>query len=211
MVFLANGHQIGSLALITLFPVILVYSLVFPFLGILVPVLFLGLCFHLFFYRDPEREIKFEDLMVYSPANGKVFEVDPNKNVVRIRMTLLDVHVTRMPVSGRIKEIRRQKGKYWPFLLNLYRGTVENTRQHITLETKHGEIELIQIAGMIARKIECYHEEETFLEQGERLGIIHYGSEVDLFLPSNKYEIIVQKGIKTVAGMTPIAKYSNKT
>ena len=206
MAIIANGHQIGSLALVTLFPVILVYSLVFPFLAILLPFILLGLTFHLFFYRDPERKTEFNDFLVYAPADGRIFEADPVNNVVRIRMSLLNVHVTRMPISGTIMDIKKTKGKNWPFFLGLYRGTIENSRQEITIVSSSGEFKLHQIAGMIAQKCECYHETNTPLNQGERLGIIHYGSEVDLFFPDKKFEIIAKKNMKTTAGITPIAK-----
>ena len=121
-------------------------------------------------------------------------------------MSLLDVHVTRMPISGVITNITEQSGKHWPFFSFLYLGTKENQRQNIEIKSINGKIRLSQIAGMVARKCSVFHLVGTQLEQGQRLGIIHYGSEVDLYYPPEKFQLLVNKGSKTIAGVTKIAK-----
>ncbi|MFX1286752.1 MAG: phosphatidylserine decarboxylase [Promethearchaeota archaeon] len=206
IVSLAPGHENITLALVTLFLVFLFYSLVFPFLTFFVPILFLGICGHLFFFRDPDRKINSDPRLILAPADGKVYEVISAKGIIRIRMSLFDVHVTRSPISGNIKDINRQKGKHWPFVSFIRRGTEENTRQIIRIVNSIGEFLVIQIVGIFARRCTSYVSLGDQIQQGERLGMIYYGSEVDVHFPPEKYEILVQKKSKMIAGKTPIAR-----
>jgi phosphatidylserine decarboxylase len=121
-------------------------------------------------------------------------------------MSLFNVHVNRTPVTGEIKKIEIQKGHYWPFLWFIRRGTEENTRQTIYISNSIGEFRVIQIVGAIARRVKIYFSPGDQVNQGERLGMISYGSEVDLEFPVDKYKILVQEGTNTMAGITPLAE-----
>ena len=203
---LAKGHEKGTLALLTIIPLFLFYGLVYSTLLLLIPIILAILIFHLFFYRDPSRTIIPEDFYLFSPADGVIYEVDSTNGIVRIRMSLLSVHVTRVPVSGVITSIEEEKGKHWPFFSFLPHGTKENQRQNIEIDSTYGKIRVTQIAGMIARKCTIFHPVQSQVIQGQRLGIIHYGSEVDLFYPPEKFQVLIHKGSKTIAGVTRIAK-----
>ncbi|MHA2304649.1 MAG: phosphatidylserine decarboxylase [Candidatus Hodarchaeales archaeon] len=205
MVSLASGHEKITLGLLTLLPVIFFYGLRYPVLGFFIPAILFVLCGHLFFFRDPDRPMVNEPNTLLAPADGNIFEIDPVKGIIRIRMTLLNVHVTRIPISGIIKEITYFKGKNWPFFPFLYRGTIENSRQIIQIENSSGVFKLVQIAGILARRCDCYYKDGAQVQQGKRLGIIYYGSEVDIHFPPEKFDILVKDREKTIAGETPLA------
>ncbi|MFX0173317.1 MAG: phosphatidylserine decarboxylase [Candidatus Hodarchaeota archaeon] len=206
MPFLAQGHEKSTLAIITSFPVILFYGLVYPLLLTFIPCILLIFIGHLYFFRDPDREVETDPKLVISPADGKIFEIDKLKGIIRIRMSLLDVHVNRAPVSGKIGGIKKQKGKHWPFLSFIYRGTIENARQTIHITNSKGDFLVVQIVGIFARRCTSYVTIGDEIQQGERLGMLHYGSEVDIHFPSERFEILVKKDMKTIAGKTPLAK-----
>ncbi|MFX1514917.1 MAG: phosphatidylserine decarboxylase [Promethearchaeota archaeon] len=203
---LASEHENTTLSIITLFLVFGFYGMVFPSLLIFIPILIIGLCGHLFFFRDPDREINRDSQFIFAPADGTIYEVDTSEGIIRIRMSLFNVHVTRSPISGNITAIDRQEGKYWPFISFIERGTRENTRQIIRIENSIGKFLVVQIVGMIARHCTCYFSVDNQVQQGDRLGIIYYGSEVDIHFPAEKFHILVNKKDKMVAGQTPIAK-----
>ncbi len=203
---LSPGHENTTLAFITLFIVFGFYGVVFPFLMLFLPILFLGLCGHLFFFRDPDREINRDSQLIIAPADGKIYELDTLKGIIRIRMTLFDVHVTRVPVSGNITAIDNQEGKHWPFLSFIRRGTEENTRQIIYIKNSIGEFLVVQIVGILARRSTCYFSVNDQIQQSDRLGMIYYGSEVDIHFPPEKFIILVKEKDKMVAGQTPIAQ-----
>ncbi|UCG00487.1 MAG: phosphatidylserine decarboxylase [Candidatus Heimdallarchaeota archaeon] len=203
---LAPGHENTTLALITLFLVFGFYGLIFPFLLVIPPILFLGLCGHLFFFRDPNREINRDSQLIIAPADGKVYELDALKGIIRIRMSLFNVHVTRNPVSGNVTAIDIQEGKHWPFLSFIRKGTNENTRQIIQIENSNGKFFVVQIVGILARRCTCYFSVNDQIQQSDRLGMIYYGSEVDLHFPPEKFYILVKIKDKMIAGQTPIAR-----
>jgi len=203
---LASEHENTTLALITLFLVFGFYGMVFPFLWIFLPILIVGLCGHLFFFRDPDRKINHDSQLIFAPADGTIYDLDPLNGIIRIRMSLFNVHVTRIPISGTITTIVKKEGKHWPFISFLRRGTDENARQIIHIKNSIGKFLVVQIVGMLARRCTCYVSVDDQVQQGDRLGIIYYGSEVDVHFPSEKYQILVKKRGKMVAGKTPIAK-----
>ncbi len=204
---LAKGHVQISLALTTLLPIIFFYSLLYSWILILLPINILLLGGHIYFFRDPQRPSLTPSKDLIAPADGKVYEVVHDEGIVRIRMTLFDVHVNRWPISGKVTKISNQSGKHWPFLSFISRGTMENAKQTIELTNKIGIFKIVQIVGMIARRCVVYVEEDENIEQGDRLGMIRYGSEVDLHFPKDKYKILVRENQKTRAGVTVIAEY----
>ena len=115
MIPLAKEHMKITLALTTLIPILFFYSLLYQWLGYFILLVVLILVFHIFFLRDPSRVIIENSELIFAPADGKVYEVLPDEGIIRIRMSLFNVHVNRWPVSGRIIKITQQSGTYWPF------------------------------------------------------------------------------------------------
>lgn len=160
---------------------------------------FLIFCFFLWFFRDPERtpDGKYG---ILSPADGKILPSRKDKKI-RIFMGPFDVHVNRAPLSGKIAKQEYKKGKYKP----AYSKEADNNEQlKWIFRTKNGKIELTQIAGIIARRIVSYKKTGEIVGRGERIGMIKFGSRVDLRIPQ-KYKIVVKAGEQVYAGKTIIA------
>lgn len=208
---LANGHETITLALLTLLPVFLFYGLVYPVLLTVIPVLLVLLGGHLLFFRDPPRVVNSDAGSVLAPADGRIYAINPSQGIIRIRMSIFNVHVTRAPITGTITAIQRESGRHWPFFSILHRGTLENARQTILIVASTGKFSVIQIVGILARRAICYLNEGDTVQQGDRLGMLRYGSEVDVQLPLNKYDITVKEKDRTVAGITQLAKLKGGT
>ncbi len=148
--------------------------------------------FFLYFFRDVEREI--EDGVI-SPADGKIMEVENNK--ISIFMSLFDMHVNLMPYDGKILKMKHYEGQHKP----AFKNVENNERMEIEIESDIGKIKLVQIAGVFARRIIPYIKEGDFVKKGEKIGIIRFGSRVELYLPKN-CQIVVKKGKKIKAGKT---------
>ena len=202
---LAKGHVQITLALTTFIPIIFFYSLLYTWLAILIPVSVILLAGHIYFFRDPSRTISPNTNNLLAPADGKVYEILPDEGIIRIRMSLFNVHVNRWPISGTVTDITRQNGKHWPFLPFIHRGTEDNARQMIRLTNEYGSYQLIQIVGMLARRCVVYAEENEKVEQGTRMGMIRYGSEVDIHFPKDLYHILIHENERTQAGTTILA------
>ncbi|MEU4034841.1 phosphatidylserine decarboxylase [Streptomyces collinus] len=155
----------------------------------------------LWFFRDPEREIA--PGRVISPADGVVQSIMPWKDGrtrVAIFMSPLNVHVNRAPLAGTVTSVEHVPGGFVP----AFNKESENNERVIWhFDTELGDIEMIQIAGAVARRIVPYLPEGTKVEQGDRIGLIRFGSRVDLYLPEG-VEVAVEVGQKTVAGVTRI-------
>lgn len=175
-------------------------------------ILFLAMTFFVLnFFRDPERYPPYEENVVVSPADGRVVEIkkvlDPISNIEKSRisifMNIFNVHVNRSPVSGEIKEIKYIPGKF--FNAELDKSSEKNERNLINIKSEQGDFTVVQIAGLIARRIVCWVKKGDKLLIGQRIGMIKFGSRVDLYIPSG-YEIEVHKGDKVIAGQTILAK-----
>jgi phosphatidylserine decarboxylase len=135
-----------------------------------------------------------------SPADGTVIDIRDRK--ICIFMFFQNVHVNRAPISGKIKEITYKKGGYLP----AYRKDSDrNERNEFIIHSKYGDVSVIQIAGAIARRIVSYSRVNDVIEQGQRIGMIRFGSRVDVTIPED-FDIIVGKGERVLAGKTVIAK-----
>ncbi|GAA0908827.1 phosphatidylserine decarboxylase [Streptomyces thermoalcalitolerans] len=153
----------------------------------------------LWFFRDPEREIA--QGRVLSPADGVVQSIMPWKDGrtrVAIFMSPLNVHVNRAPLAGTVTSVEHIPGGFVPAF---NKESENNERVVWHFDTELGDIEMVQIAGAVARRIVPYVPSGTKVEQGERIGLIRFGSRVDLYLPRG-VEVAVQVGQKTVAGVT---------
>ncbi len=170
-----------------------------------------ALCvFSLWFFRNPERVIPAGEGLVVAPADGKVVfvgEVNETRYLnaralkVSIFMSVFDVHVNRAPESGRVAEIRYNKGKF--FSANLDKASLDNEQNAVIMDTPRGRLMFVQIAGLIARRIVCWTNPGDTLTRGERFGLIMFGSRLDLYMPPGT-EIRVKNGDRTKAGETVI-------
>jgi phosphatidylserine decarboxylase len=154
--------------------------------------------FFLVFFRDPERIIGDG---VVAPADGKIMSVEENDSIkVSTFMNLHNVHVNRAPFDGKIISIEHISGRHVP----AYRKESDlNEKVVILMDTEIGRIKIVQIAGVFARRIVPYVKKGDVVMKGQRIGIIRFGSRVDLYLPKN-IEIIVKKGENVLAGKTSI-------
>ncbi|MFC2160563.1 phosphatidylserine decarboxylase [Acidobacteriota bacterium] len=157
--------------------------------------------FCLFFFRDPKRNIGPE---IVSPADGKIMDISDSdgKTQIAIFMSLFDVHVNRMPIDGRVIDIERIRGKHSMAFLP---KSKENSRQKIYLDTVIGKITIIQIAGVFAWRIVPYITKGQMLKKGEKIGILRFGSRVDLLLPSQKVDVSIHLHQRVKAGSSILA------
>jgi phosphatidylserine decarboxylase len=165
--------------------------------------------FVLFFFRDPERSIPPGEKAVLSPADGRVIEVQPSREEnllkgpsirISVFMSLFNVHVNRNPLSGRIVDILYSPGRF--LRANLDRASAANEQNALLIETPRGtRIVVVQVAGLIARRIVCWVGKGESVERGQRFGLIRFGSRLDVYLPATA-QVQVQPGQKTTAGQT---------
>lgn len=150
---------------------------------------FAAAAFFLWFFRDPERAVPDDDGLVVSPADGKLTEVvrvhrvDGDYIRLSIFMSVFDVHVNRSPIAGAVGEIRYRKGEY----LNALNpeSAVRNEQNTVTVHGEEFDITFRQIAGLLARRIVFRPRVGDFVERGERVGMIKFGSRVDVLLPAH--------------------------
>jgi len=165
-----------------------------------------------YFFRDPERSGERGDRVVISPADGKVVlitEVDEPAFIhgramrVSIFMNVFSVHVNRYPISGTVKYVQYNPGKFLNAAVE--KSSLENEQRSVGIESGPYRILVRQIAGLIARRIVTYSREGERVEQGERMGLIRFGSRVDVFMPTDA-TIRVKVGELAIAGSTPVAE-----
>jgi phosphatidylserine decarboxylase len=160
--------------------------------------------FCLYFFRDPEREIPAGPVAV-SPADGKVVAVVPEggRNRVSIFLNIFDVHVNRAPVGGDITEIRYQPGKF--LVASREEASVQNEQNTMTVNDGRSTVVFSQIAGLIARRIVCYKHPGDTVKIGERVGLIKFGSRVDVHF-GPEWELAVRPGERVAAGSSILAR-----
>ncbi len=180
----------------------------FEFLGF---IFFILTLFFIYFFRDPERIINYTQGDVLAPADGKVVFIGKGKSPatdkecqkISIFMDLFSVHVNRAPARGVVRQIIYKRGKFLNAQTN--RASEENERNIIQFSVGRGEeFTLVQVAGLVARRIVCWLEPKDRVEPGDRIGLVKLGSRVDLYFPEN-YKILVSIGEKVVAGESVIA------
>ena len=175
------------------------------FLSLIPIIMAVFLCW---FFRDPERSPRKIEGSVVAPADGKIVKItegDGNQTTLSIFMSPIDVHVNRAPISGRVTKIQHVPGKHnLAFLKNVERT---NEKNYIEISTKSFKIHVVQIAGFFARRIDCYIKEGDEVKAGQRIGMIRFGSRVDLILPP-RFRFLVKEGMKVKAGETIVAEHS---
>ena len=204
----SEGYKFLAIAIIV---TIFLYFLS-TFLGLIGMVLSIWVYY---FFRDPERISINDENYLTSPADGEVLmvhEVDGPKELgledkkftkISIFMNVFDCHVNRTPCEGKISEILYKPGKF--LNASLDKASEDNERNYYKIMNNHGEeVIVVQIAGLIARRIVCESSKDQNLQQGERIGMIRFGSRADVYFEN--YETLVKVGQKTIAGETLLAK-----
>ena len=173
-----------------------------------------------YFFRDPQRVTPVDDRLVISPADGIVSAVGPAvpprelgmgaDEMLRISvfMNVFSVHINRAPVRGRILRIEHRPGKF--LNAELDKASEENERNGVVIESPNGTVGVVQIAGLVARRILCWSEPGTALSVGERFGLIRFGSRVDVYLPAGARPRVAVGQI-SVAGESIIADFTGAT
>lgn len=169
-------------------------------------ILLLLALFVAWFFRNPEREIPQGEGLIVSPADGLVVVVRPKDEggtMVSIFLSVFDVHVNRSPIGGRIVKTEYRPGKF--LVANIERASIENEQNVVTTENENVRVVYKQIAGLIARRIVFWKGEGDQVERGERVGLIKFGSRVDIDLPSN-VRVTVRKGDRVKGGESVIGE-----
>jgi phosphatidylserine decarboxylase len=168
-----------------------------------------------YFFRDPERVIIEDDNYLVSPADGEVIKVEEvdgprelgleNKKFKKISifMNVFDCHVNRTPCGGKLEEILYKPGKF--LNASLDKASEDNERNYFKIKDPHNnDVVVVQIAGLIARRIVCESNKDQDLKQGDRIGMIRFGSRADVYYEN--YEPLVKVGQRAISGETLLAK-----
>src|SRR5580692_3659764 len=166
--------------------------------------------FVFYFFRDPERSIPTEPGALVSPADGRIVVItdEQNKGVpgkrVSIFLAIWNVHVNRSPEAGTITGMDYRPGKFLAAMVA--RASAENEQNVISLSTAAGEMMFKQIAGLIARRVVCWKKPGDVVARGERIGLVRFGSRVDLWVP-REAEIVVKVGANVKGGSSVLARW----
>ena len=205
-------HTEGYKFIIIAIFITIIFLLINNFLGLIGILLTVWVYY---FFRDPERTIIGDDSYLVSPADGeviKVEEVDGPKELglenkkfkkISIFMNVFDCHVNRTPCSGIVEDILYKPGKF--LNASLDKASEDNERNYYKIKDKHGnDIVVVQIAGLVARRIVCETNKNQELNQGDRIGMIRFGSRADVYYQN--YEPLVKVGQTAISGETLLAK-----
>ena len=203
-----EGYRFLAIAAVVTF-VLLLISKFFGIISIIITI------WVYYFFRDPERFPINDENYLLSPADGVISQITElngpqelgldNKKYTRVSifMNVFDCHVNRVPSSGKITKIFYKPGEY--LNASLDKASEKNERNYVKMSNKNGdELILVQIAGLIARRIVCEKKENDEIKQGDRFGMIRFGSRVDLYFEN--YQLMVHTNQKTIAGETILAR-----
>ena len=204
-----EGYKFLAISIIATF-VVLFFSKFIGFILIIISV------WVYYFFRDPERYPVNDDSFLVSPADGLITDVSERSGPEELRlenttftkvsifMNVFNCHVNRVPTACKIEEIYYKPGKF--LNASLDKASEENERNYFKIKSNKNneEIIIVQIAGLIARRIVCEAEQGQELKQGDRIGMIRFGSRVDVYYEN--YEPLVKIGQKAIAGETLLAK-----
>lgn len=203
-------HKEISAALIILFLLVIFFYFIYKPLFVTSLIILIFTCY---FFRDPERVVPLGDDILISPADGLITNISETKDSkkkytkVSIFLSVFNVHIQRIPISGEIVKIDYFEGKFINATLD--KASEENERLKLTIKSKANLIHVTQIAGLIARRIICNVKLKDNTNQGDRYGIIKFGSRVDIEFPDN-FDLLVSVGQQCIGGETIIAQ-ENKT
>ncbi|MFD0915722.1 phosphatidylserine decarboxylase [Pseudahrensia aquimaris] len=203
-------------------PFILAFAAATIVLGIIwEPLFWIGLALTIWcaaFFRDPERVVPMSDDLIISPADGVVSALSlhtppaelglgsEKRMRISVFMNVFNCHVNRAPVRGKIEVVYHRAGKF--LSADLDKASEENERNSLLIDGPHGKVGVVQIAGLVARRIICWKDMGETLGQGERFGLIRFGSRVDVFLPEGATPR-VHLGQKMIAGETILAAHND--
>jgi phosphatidylserine decarboxylase len=178
-----------------------------PLRALVIPFLALA-AFAAYFFRDPTRVPPADERLLVSPADGRVVDVgpapeDPERTMVGIFLSIMDVHINRAPVSGLVERIRYTPGRF--FAAYREEAKVENERNEVALADGDYRVTVRQIAGVIARRIVCDAKENDRLVRGQRFGLIQFGSRTEVVLPRGT-EVMVRRGDRVRGGESVIGR-----
>lgn len=194
------------------FSIALLIAVFFLFFGfrVLGSLFLLLACFCAFFFRIPKRNVQFSEDEIACPADGTVLSIkteeDPNSVVIRIFLSIFDVHVQRATITGKVGEIFYHKGQF--LFADNSKAATDNERNLIQFfrpndTSRFAHVE--QITGAIARRIECWVKPGQDIDQGHLIGLIRFGSQVAVYLPKDKVRVVVKEGQKVQGGNTVLA------
>jgi len=187
-----------------------VIAAAFGWLGTAVVLLAMA-AFVAIFFRDPERKPPADSTAVVSPADGRVMEVVPESfegrpgRRISIFLAIWNVHVNRAPMSGRLQRVEYRPGKFYAAMRS--RASAENEQNVFYLDTDRGTIVFKQVAGWIARRVVSWKSAGDRVALGERIGMIRFGSRMDLWLPDGA-EIVVRPGETVAGGVSVVARWT---
>lgn len=193
-------HPIGKKAALIIFSLSLIFFILSFFIcaclfSTLATLCFVFASFVAFFFRDPQRNTVFADDEIACPADGKILSIktedDPNVLVIRIFLSIFNVHIQRATISGEVKDVVYTKGKF-AFANNP--DADKNERNLIKFENGERFAHMEQITGAIARRIQCWVKPGEQVKAGQYAGIIYFGSQVAVYLPKDKVRITVKEG-----------------
>ncbi|MEL6921021.1 MAG: phosphatidylserine decarboxylase [Pseudomonadota bacterium] len=201
-------------------PFVAVFFVVAVLIGLLWdPLFYVGLALTAwcaYFFRDPQRITPLSDDIIVSPADGVISAIGPaappqelglgdgQRTRISVFMNVFSVHINRAPVRGTVKTVAYSPGKF--LNADLDKASRENERNGIVIETGHGDIGAVQVAGFVARRIVCWSKVGDALAAGERFGLIRFGSRLDLYLPEGATPQ-VHPGQTALAGETILAAF----
>ncbi|HWJ73702.1 MAG TPA: phosphatidylserine decarboxylase [Kaistia sp.] len=206
------------------YPFIAILAFLALFLGWLWgPLFWVGLiatAWCVYFFRDPPRVTPLGAGLVISPADGRVSQVGPAlpppelelgplpRMRISVFMNVFNCHINRAPVSGRVRKIAYKPGRF--LNAELDKASDDNERNGLVIEGEHGTVGVVQIAGLVARRIVCFTREGEALSAGQRFGLIRFGSRLDVYLPEG-YAPLVAEGQIAVGGETVLARFGAAT
>jgi phosphatidylserine decarboxylase len=195
--------------------VVLAFFLKNPVLSVVGIIIGIFSIFNLFFFRDPERKIPQNPNAIISPADGKIIQIaevmeneffKAQTKRISIFLSVFNVHVNRVPVSGKVEYFRYNKGAFLPAFNE--KASMENEQAAIGIVDSSGrKVMFTQIAGIIARRIVCTLREGHQVTAGDRMGMIRYGSRVDVYFNPAKVDLKVSLGDKVKGGVTILGEF----
>ena len=199
-------HKEISAALIILILLVVFFYFIYKPLFVVSLIILIFTCY---FFRDPERVVPLGEDILTSPADGLITNIsqtkDGKKNYTKVSifLSVFNVHIQRIPISGEITKIDYFEGKFINATLD--KASEENERLKLTIKSKANLIHVTQIAGLIARRIICNIKPKDKANQGDRYGIIKFGSRVDIEFPDS-FDLLVSVGQQCIGGETIIAQ-----
>lgn len=166
------------------------------------------------FFRDPARVLPNDPDLIYAAADGVVLAVDEVDEAwhlggkalrIAVFLSIFDVHVNRSPVSGELVQVHYVAGRFAPAMNRS--GSEDNERQYLAIHGEKGPVVMVQIAGLLARRIVRWVEPRTVLQAGQKVGMIKFGSRTDVLVSTNRAQPLVRPGQRVRAGVTPIARF----